>query len=160
MPGMDELAAKMKQKKLEEDAKREALESARNARISEWQGSINTLFDNIQKWMAPLAASNLAEFNRTSTSLTESVGDGYKVSYDVPVLAMKINGLAACIQPKGLYFSGTNGLIEFLARDKQYLFSRHSDNPDEWTLRSSSNRAGKGVLLNQESLAEAISHYL
>jgi len=160
MSEMEKLAASMKLKRDGAEANAKAINTAREEKIGQWVESLNKLFDDIENWLEPLTQNGLAQFNRGLASITEKPTPTLEVTYKAPVLPMSINGLAARIQPKGLYNIGSDGVVEFLAREKQYLFTRHVGSDVEWVLRDKAGPKGNGVPLTQDSLAGAISHYL
>lgn len=160
MSEMEKLAAMMKQQRDEKTDVDRATASAREEKFNHWIESINKLFDDIQEWLEPLARQNLVQYNRGMTEIKEKIPQNLVATYDAPVLPMAINGKAARITPVGLYLTGCDGAVDFMAREKQYRITRHIGAEVQWMLHDKAEHKDRGVLLNQESLAKAISHYL
>lgn len=163
MSEMEKLAEQMKLQKAKKTSTDNALaleREEREQRFAQWIESVGKLFDDIQMWLDPLAQNDLVQFNRGMTKIEEKLPQNLVAKYDAPVLPMAINGKAARIVPVGLFLTGCDGAVEFMAREKQYLITRHVGNEVQWMIRDKSEYKGEGVLLTQDSLAHAIKHYL
>jgi len=156
MSEMEKLAASMLQKQTEADA----LKASRAAKVEQWVKSLDELFGNIEKWLEPLIKNGLVQIQRSYGSIKESANTEYEVSYEAPVFALVINGKSARIEPKGLYLSGSNGVVRILANQKQYFLIRGVADDNEWSLVDEANRTSKGIPFTQDALAHAFSHYL
>ncbi|MQU28709.1 hypothetical protein GHO29_19740 [Pseudomonas helleri] len=160
MSEMEKLAAKMEQQIIEEKLAAELKEALIKEPIHKWMGALMRLFDDIQFWLQPLAKKGLVEFNRGFVDIDEDVPGGSSIGYKGPILQMGINRRAACIRTQGLYTKGYHGTVEFMAQSKQYLIFRLSDSDTQWFIRNRNEDSSNGVPLNEDSLAQAISHYL
>lgn len=159
MSEMDKLAAQMKQqrnrKTIADDASMD-----QEKKFTHWIESVGKPFDDIQVWLDPLVQSDLAQFERGMMDVEEKLPQNRVARYEAPFLVMAINGKAARIVTVGLCFTDSDGAVDFMAREKQYRITRHVGSDVQWMICNKSEHLGKDVVLNQDSLADAIRHYL
>lgn len=163
MSEMEKLAAQMKQQREQKISTDNALNDLTldlEKRIEQWTESVDKLFDEIEIWLDPLAQNDLVKFKRDRVKIEEKLPQNLMAKYEAPVLAMSINGKAARIVTIGLFLTGSDGAVDFMAREKQYRITRHVGNDIQWMIQDKSGYFGKGVILSQDSFADAIRHYL
>lgn len=160
MSEMEKLAAQMKQQREQKISTDNALTSDLEKRLVQWTESVGKLFDEIEIWLCPLKQNDLVRFKRDSVKIEEKLPQNLVAKYEAPVLAMFINEKAARIVTVGLFLNGCDGAVDFMAREKQYRITRHVGNDVQWMIQDKDGYLGKGVILSQDSFADAIKHYL
>ncbi|PWK09871.1 hypothetical protein C7425_104253 [Pantoea ananatis] len=163
MSEMEKLAAQMKQQrdqKTSSDNALNALTLELDKRIEQWTESVGKVFDEIEIWLDPLAQNDLVKFKRDRVKIEEKLPQNLVAKYEAPVLAMSINEKAARIETVGLFLTDCDGALDFMAREKQYRITRHVGNDVQWMIQAKYGSLRKGVILSQDSFAEAIRHYL
>jgi len=108
----------MKQQRDQKTSTDNAIASEREKRFAQWIESVGKLFDEIQLWLDPLAQNALVEFNRGMMKVEEKLPQNLVTTYDAPILPMAINGKAARIETVGLFLTGCDGAVDFMAREK------------------------------------------
>lgn len=157
MSEMEQLAARLKKKKLDAEAEAKAAKEAAETQFLAWTDSLNKLMASIQAWLEPMTREGVAEVHLSNKEIVDQASPGFKATYLAPVLILSINGFAARIEPFGLQESGGQGRVEIMAREHNFELVRGEG--DTWLISQQSLRGGQGVVLDQDTLARAFTHY-
>lgn len=158
MSEMEKLAAELHQQgKVDSENRAKAV-----AEFKEWQASLETLFNNIQAWAAPLISSGIATAQPSRARLTESPLGNDSQNYDVPTLTLTVNSKVLSIKAKGFYYMGCHGLVEISGGRQTWQISRHfKDQQESWLVNHVfGQKAAQANEFNADSLAEIIRSFI
>lgn len=160
MSSMDNLAEALRLKR-EQDA---AASAPANEQAQQWAQALIALFAQLESWISPLVEAGVVKITRHSATKEESPSPGVSVSYEAPMLVLKINRKTAVVQNIGLFVSGTDGRVGLIGDDKRFLISRSLHPTESWSIATylniSDSVPSSELPLSEESLAEALAHYL
>ena len=156
MSEMEKLAEKLKQQKLQNEAKQ--VNSAEL--IEDWVFSLDILVSNIELWLQPLVDANVLRMKRETIHISENPHPELRTRYPAPVLTLTVNGSEVKIKTKGRYFAGSVGRVDIEAGMKVWIVTRHVDaGKESWIIRRQGDTKD-AVAFNSDSLAKALEDYL
>lgn len=142
-----------------EEKKKAMEENGRNweERKKDWVSRIDSLYDMIESWLAPLVGKDYITITREQISIYEELLG----SYDAPIMSIKFfSGEIIKLVPKGLHVVGGNGRVDMKIGLREIMIVGQ-DKEQGWFFAERINRGQPRAFdFNQETFENLLHEFV